>query len=245
MLNRQIPSITIIGTSHIAMESIREIKEIIQQEKPGIVALELDKRRIAALMDKKERKFSWRDIWHMGFKGLLFALIGSWIQKKLGKIAGVEPGQEMLTAVKEARKRKAKIALIDQNIEITLQKFSQKLSWREKWHMVQDVLKGIFFRKQELERLGLNQLDLQKVPSQAVIRKLTHLLRERYPNIYEVLVAERNVIMARHLAALQEYYPKERIVAVMGAGHVEGVVQLLKHQGSLRRLPISARLSGS
>ena len=47
--------ITIIGTSHIARQSIREVKEAIEKGKPDIVALELDRQRLPALLRKDHR----------------------------------------------------------------------------------------------------------------------------------------------------------------------------------------------
>jgi len=52
---------------------------------------------------------------------------------------------------------------------------------------------------------------------------MTRELGKRYPNIYRVLIAERNVVMAKNLFAIMKNYPEDTIVAVMGAGHVDEV----------------------
>ena len=103
-------NLTIIGTSHIAQQSIDEIKSTIEKEKPDIVAVELDKNRLYSLMQKEKQKhLSFRQIKSIGFSGFIFAVIGSYVQQKLGKIVQVQPGEDMLTAVKLAQKSKAKI----------------------------------------------------------------------------------------------------------------------------------------
>ena len=61
----------------------------------------------------------------------MFAQIGAWAERKLGAKVGVSPGSEMLKAIAAAQQIGAKIALIDQDIEITLRKFSKSLSWKE------------------------------------------------------------------------------------------------------------------
>ncbi len=113
-------NLTIIGTSHIAKQSIKEVQIVILKEEPDIVALELDKRRLTALLSEKKSKITIKDIKHVGLKGWIFSIIGAWVEKKLGDQVGVSPGSDMVAAFKAARKAKAKVALIDQDIEITL-----------------------------------------------------------------------------------------------------------------------------
>jgi len=134
---------------------------------------------------------------------------------------GVAPGTEMIKAVTAAQQTGAKIALIDQDIEITLKKFSKALTWKEKLTFLGDVIKGVIFKK------GI-KFDLEKVPSQKVIRKLIEDVKKRYPNVYKVLVEERNEYMAKRLAILAKNHPEENIIAVLGAGHEREIHKLLK-----------------
>ena len=221
-------NLNIIGTSHIAKQSIENVKKAIIDEKPYIVALELDKNRFYGLMHNQKRKLSIKDIPKIGFKGFLFSWIGSIIQKKLGDYVGVAPGSEMKTAIRLAKKQKARIALIDQNIEITLKRFSGALTWKEKWNLVVDIFKGAVLKKGDLEGIDIKKIDLTKVPSQEIIRKLINKMRERYPNICRVLIDERNKIMARNLAMLMHENPEKNILAVVGAGHEEDIIELIK-----------------
>ena len=221
-------NLNIIGTSHIAKQSVNSVKNTILKEKPDIVALELDKNRLYGLMHDQKRKISISAIPKIGFKGFLFSWIGSIIQKKLGDYVGVAPGSEMKTAVRLAKKQKARIALIDQNIEITLKRFSRALTWKEKWKLLVDIFNGVVLRKNELEGLNIKKFDLTKVPSQEIIKKLINKMRERYPNVCRVLIDERNKIMARNLSYLMKEHPEKNILAVVGAGHEEEIIELIK-----------------
>jgi len=221
-------NLNIIGTSHIAKQSVNSVKNTILKEKPDIVALELDKNRLYGLMHDQKRKISISAIPKIGFKGFLFSWIGSIIQKKLGDYVGVAPGSEMKTAARLAKKQKARIALIDQNIEITLKRFSRALTWKEKWKLLVDIFNGVVLRKNELEDLNIKKFDLTKVPSQEIIKKLINKMRERYPNICRVLIDERNKIMARNLSYLMKKNPEKNILAVVGAGHEEEIIELIK-----------------
>jgi len=215
-------NLTIIGTSHIAKQSLEEVKSVVEKEKPDIIALELDRKRLYALMSKKKQKASVRNIGRVGIKGFIFSLIGAWAEKKLGEVVGVSPGDEMKIAIRLAKKNKIKVALIDQDIEITLRRFSKALSWREKWNFFVDLFKAFILRKKEIE------FDLSKVPDGKIIKKLIKKVKKRYPSIYKVLVEERNIIMANNLGKLMENNKDKNIVAIVGAGHEKEMIELIK-----------------
>jgi pheromone shutdown-related protein TraB len=215
-------NLVLIGTSHIAAESITRVEQVIRKEQPAIVALELDRQRLYALFHPQKARLHWKDIKRVGLKGWLFSVIGAWVERKLGEKVGVAPGTEMLQAFQTAREQHARIALIDQDIEVTLRRFSKALSWREKANLFVDLFKGIVLRKQEF------MFDLSRVPSEKLIGKMIRQVQKRYPNLYRVLVTERNHVMAHRLAHLMRDHPEKTIVAVVGAGHEKELVQLVK-----------------
>jgi pheromone shutdown-related protein TraB len=238
-------NLTIIGTSHIARQSLEEIKTAFSQIKPGIVAVELDQRRLASLFSKEQSRVGIADIMRIGVKGYVFALVGGWLQRKLGNIVGVTPGSEMKLAVELAKKENAKIALIDQDIEITLRKFSQRLSWREKFRFIGDIFRSVFFKKKALRELGIKDanLDLAKVPDKELVAKLIKQLEKRYPNVYDVLVKQRNKVMANNLHHIMQQYPSEKILAVVGAGHEEEMIEMVKRRAEGKVDVVKQRIS--
>lgn len=217
-------NLVLIGTSHIAKESIAAVERAILQEQPAIVALELDRKRLLALLHPQKGGLGWKDIRRIGLKGWLFSHVGAWVERKLGEKVGVKPGAEMLRAVHAAHAVRAQLALIDQDIEVTLRRFSKALTWKEKWRLVVDAFKGLVLRKQEFS------FDLSTVPSQRLVAKMIRQVQRRYPNLYRVLVTERNQVMARRLAYLMKHHPDERIIAVVGAGHEQELVRLVRQE---------------
>ncbi|MEA2037698.1 MAG: TraB/GumN family protein [Nanoarchaeota archaeon] len=215
-------NLTIIGTSHIAKQSLDEVKTAIEEEKPSLIALELDKRRLYSLMAGKNAKKGLPNIFKIGVKGFLFSLIGAWAEKKLGEYVGVAPGSEMKQAVRLAKKNKIELALIDQDIEITLKRLSKTLSWREKWNFLVDVFRAVVLKEKEVE------FDLTQVPEEKIIRKLVGKVKKRYPNIYKVLIVERNDIMARRLINIIKERPDDKVLAIMGAGHEKEIIDIIK-----------------
>jgi len=218
----QYKNLTLIGTSHIAKESLNEVEDTFNKEDPDIIAIELDKKRLYGLIHKPKGKVNLYSIRKIGIKGFIFSLIGAWAEKKLGELVGVSPGSEMKKAIFLAKKNNKKIALIDQDIEITLKRFSKSLTWKEKWNFFVDIIKGISSRKKEID------FDLTKVPSKKIIKKLINKVKKRYPNIYKVLIEERNYVMAENLAKLMEKNPEKKILGIIGAGHEEEILELIK-----------------
>ncbi len=213
-----------LGTSHIAKQSLNEVKKYIEEEKPDIVALELDKTRLAALMSNNRQKINMRNVKQVGIKGFIFSLFGAWAEKKLGKIVGVAPGSEMKQAVKIAKKDNIEIALIDQDIQVTLQRLSKSITWKEKGNFIVDILKAVFLSKKEMD------FDLTKVPDKKIIKNLTDKLKERYPNVHKVLIEERNFVIANNLRSLMNSKPDKKILIILGAGHIDDVLGLLKQK---------------
>jgi pheromone shutdown-related protein TraB len=223
-------TLMLVGTSHIARQSLDEIENAFHAHKPGIVAVELDRQRLRSLFSEEKNRVGVSHIRRVGLKGYLFAVVGGWLQRKLGSVVGMKPGSEMKHAVELAKKAGVKIALIDQEIEVTLRKFSARLSWKEKLRFLADIFKSVFFKKKAMQEMGIDpaRFDLTKVPEKELVRKLTAQLKKRYPNVYDVLVRERNFIMANNIAKLMHKFPDEPVLAVVGAGHEEEIMELVK-----------------
>ena len=218
-------NLTILGTSHIALQSLEEVRKAIEENKPDVITLELDRNRFLGLMSNAPRKKpSLKDIRTIGFKGLLFSIFGEFAERKLGEQVGVKPGSEMRLAGQLAAIHKIPVVLIDQNITVTLKKFGKALSWKEKWNFFVDVIKALIFKKSSIP------FDLSTVPSASIVKKLTKEVKLRYPNVYHVLVDERNDIMAKRLAKLMRDDPNRTILAIMGAGHESDVIKIIKNE---------------
>ncbi len=231
--------IVIVGTSHIARQSIRRVREAIDNIDPDIVCVELDHDRYSALLAEKQNKnmktSSIYAIRKIGLKGFLFASFGSWGMKKLGKLVGTNPGSDMLAAIKHAKKKGKKVALIDQNINITLKRLSKALSFRDFLRFFADSIKGALNPEKEMKKYGLEHINLTKVPSERVVEKMIRYLKIRYPKLYKVLVRDRNHFMVRNIVRIIADPDVRRMVVVVGAGHKSGMMKILSRS--------SARLS--
>ncbi len=225
----QIGNVVLVGTSHIAEESVKNVRAVIEHFPNAIVGVELDKQRFYGLIhDQKSAGFSFTTIKRFGLKGAVFAAVAAKVTEKLAKHVGTKPGADMLAAIETAAKKKLTIALLDQPIQITLQRFSQKLTWKEKWNFFADIITGFVMPGKTMKKYGLGEFNLKKVPPEEIIEKLLGYVEKRYPEIYTVLITERNAYMVRKIQQFQRKYPEKIIIAVIGAAHVSGMKKLLE-----------------
>ncbi len=239
--------IRLLGTSHISSQSIAAINTEINKNHPEIVGIELDIGRAKSLQVKDPKKggIPWQMLPKIGLFGFMFVVMGRFVQQHLGKIVGVEPGSEMKEAMVCAHRAKAKIALIDRPIELTLRSLSVQFTFRDKMRMLWDLISGPFVGRKRIEEMGISSFDLSGVPSQDVIVQMTGYIKKRYPGMYKALISERDVYMSKALIHLLSKEMKHReieaelkdsdvkaeepiILAVVGAGHVAGMVSYLE-----------------
>lgn len=209
-------TLRLIGTSHIAKASLNDIRNAFSQL-PDVVCVELDLQRLHALLSKQPRTLKLRAISKIGVKGFLFAALGQWAQNKLGKIAGLEPGADMLEAIHLAHRHQLPLVCIDRSLAVTLKRLSQSITFKEKIRFLKDILIGPFSKKQRI------QISLNEVPEKDLITKVMEELRHRYPSLYRVLVQERDQYMAKKLLRIQRQNPDKNLLAVVGAGHEKGI----------------------
>jgi len=211
--------VLLIGTAHVSKESVDEVREAILEERPEIVAVELCKPRYQVLIDRR----GWEETpltkllkgeQPYFFLGQSFLAM---IQRSLGEQLGVEPGAEMLEAIRAAQDVGAKVALVDRKIAITLRRAWSRMSLREKFRIFKELLYGFLGATEEEE------IDVEALKRQDVVTEMMEELGRLAPRAKEVLVDERDAYIAARIRELAQQGYK-RIVAVVGAGHINGLL---------------------
>ena len=211
--------VILIGTVHISKESVEEVREIIEKEKPDVVGVELCKGRFEALKNvKKWEDTNILDIIKQGkiFLFLINLLLSNY-QKRLGDKFGVKPGSEFIEAINVAEKENIKIALIDRDIQTTLKRAWNKMKLKEKLKLMFGVFLG-FFEEEEEEDI------IEKLQDKDIVNELLNELSKEIPSVKETLIDERDRYIA--LKILQS--DAKKLVAVIGRGHMDGVIRSLK-----------------
>ena len=169
------------------------------------------------------------------------AAVGSAIKGMYGKLgnAGFKPGEEFVIAVREGQEVGAMVILGDRDVEVTLRRLSEALR--------QTDLLALLSQNSELEAsmkaLLPNDLMMDSssdnfkneltayveiMKTKENVKAIMGQLKRVAPEIYQAMVAERDVYMANGLDKLNAF---PVIVAVMGIAHVDGVETYLKSKG--------------
>lgn len=223
MLERVRDNIILIGTAHISQESVDEVKHAIQTYKPDIVAVELCQRRYEAIIEKNKWENTPITSLLHGNKAyfILAQTFLSSIQRRLGKEYGVEPGSEMIAAIKEAETNKVDVALVDRDISVTLKRAWRRMGIREKFRLSWEFMKALFGLSDE----EMEEVDLQELMKEDVISTMMKEFGEIAPSVASVLIHERDQYIAKKI---HEESKKGTVVAVVGAGHLKGITQHLQ-----------------
>lgn len=217
-------NLKIIGTAHVSEKSVEEVKNTIIENEPDVVAVELDARRYQNLLNDKNGVEQNKDIKIReiikGNNLTMFMVSGllSYFQKKIGDEVGVKPGSEMLAAAEAAEEAGAEVALIDRDIQITLKRALNRMSFWEKAKFAYSIIASFFTDDDEVID------DIESIKQGDALEEVMKYFQEMSPSAYEVLVQERDIYMAQMLLNLEG-----NVVAVVGAGHKQGILQKMEH----------------
>ena len=211
-------NLRLLGTAHVATASVEAVKENINEWNPDIVAVELCKSRYDALT--QDRRLDKEGLLKVIKEGkapmvLLQSLLAA-EQRKMGMDEGQQPGAELLAAVEAANEAGCEVELVDRDIQTTLRRAWKRMKLREKWRLLTSLLAD----EEEDEDLDVNEL-LQDTD---LLSSMMDELKGFSPGAGEVLIDERDTYIAANLERLGT---ERRVLAVLGAGHLQGVSKKL------------------
>lgn len=221
----------LIGTAHISQESVDLVQRTISSAQPDSVCVELDEKRYAALTEKK--RWQALDLKEVIRKKQLSTLMINMLmaayQKKLGSQLGVTPGAELLAAVDTARAHEIPVFLCDRDVRITLRRAWKSTSFFKKGYLLAALFGSLF------DKTELNEEKLTELKKKDVLAELMDEMGDALPDVKRVLIDERDIFLAEKIRTA----PGERIVAVVGAGHISGIIKHLASDNSAEIAEIS------
>jgi pheromone shutdown-related protein TraB len=149
-------------------------------------------------------------------------------QRKLGLALGVRPGAELLEAGRTAESLGIPVALCDRDVRVTLRRAWASLSLWKKSLLLSTFLTSAF------EGTELTEESLRELRRQDVLSSLMNELAEALPSLKRVLIDERDAYLAQKMRDT----PGRRVVAVVGAGHVAGVLAALREPSRVDLPPL-------
>lgn len=208
--------ITLVGTAHVSQESVDDVTTAIEELEPDRVCVEIDAARFRAMTQGQD--WSNLNIRKVIKERKGFLLLGNLVlqsfQRRIGEELGIKPGEEMREAVRVAEAREIPVALCDRDIQVTLRRAWASTGLWGKNKMLAAMLSSLFSREE------LSKEEIEELKQKSALQGMMEELAEFLPSAKTVLIDERDQYLATRIFEQAE----ANIVAVVGAGHVNGIV---------------------
>lgn len=217
--------IILIGTAHISMASKELVRETIEQEHPDTICVELDEGRLKSIQEPDRWKKT--DLKEVIRKKQLSTLIANLVlgsyQKRMGEQTGVKPGSELKEAVDIANEKNIPMVLADRDIKITLKRTWACTPWYRKFGLIGGLFGSIF------DKTEISEEDLAKIKEQDALNAMMQEFGKTFPEVKQVLIDERDQFLASRIKNAEG----NKVVAVVGAGHVKGIANIIREDKEL------------
>lgn len=207
----------VIGTAHVSDKSVEDVKQTIGIVQPDTVVVELCEARFESITQKDRWKKM--DIFKVIKEGkgmlLVSSLLLSSFQKKMGEKLGVQPGAEMIEASNIAKEEHRELVLGDRDVQVTLKRVWRGLGFFEKMKMASNLVASLFVTEE------VDEEQLEKMKEADILSDMLEDVGKSFPAIKERLIHERDLWLMDSIY----HSPGKKVVAVVGAGHVPGIIQ--------------------
>jgi pheromone shutdown protein TraB len=243
----KIVEVYLLGTAHVSSDSSRDVKLLLESISPDAIFLELCDQRIPLLVASKpdnttvkeeEKKTSlWKQLRQPESKSLygMAATLLTYMQSDYATSLGVELGGEFRVAHDywEIQRRSTRLHMIlgDRPLYLTLTRAWESLGLWGKTKLIIGLLVSSL-QKPDAKELEEWMQSILNDDSGDLLTKSIAELRDRFPTLEEVIIRERDAYMACKLyqtcrQLMMQPSGNYTMVAIVGAGHVEGICRWL------------------
>lgn len=216
-------TITLVPSVHFSPRHCRRVRNTIRDEEPDLVAVELDERRF----DRVDRN---RQLDPIELAkdvppptAATYSALQA-IQQSIARLYGLDPETtDMETAIETAAELETNIALIDEPLTEVIATLSTRVGL--------ETIPKLLLRTQLMgpedwvRQAELAVLPFKRIETGDDVQPVIDQLRRLLPEVTEVLIDQRDQAMAQRLHRLRR--EGHDVVAVIGAGHHNGIQQAL------------------
>lgn len=211
--------ILLLGTAHVSRRSVEQVAELVESDAPDRICVEIDQGRYRSLTEKNA--WSKLNIYDVLKRKQGFLLLGNLVmasfQRRIGKDLGVKPGAEMVEAVRIAEDHSIPVSLCDREIQTTLKRAWASGGLWSKSKMMAALLTSMFGGE------TVSESDIEALKDSDALSSMMEELALYLPKAKAVLIDERD----RYLATRIWESEGNTVLAVVGAGHVPGIILTL------------------
>lgn len=226
----------LLGTAHVSRRSAEAVRELIAAEPFDAIAIELCEHRARSMQDPDA--VAQMDLFRVlreGKAGVVMAglALGAF-QRRLAEQYGIEPGAEMRAAMDEAESRGLACWLIDRDVGLTLRRARAALGFWDKTSLTAGMIGSVLSSEE------ISEAEIEKLKQGDVLQSTFSEFAKQSEPLFRALISERDTFMAaklRETAASSN--PPAKVLAVLGAGHLDGIARHLREGQEAPRTMLS------
>lgn len=211
--------VILVGTAHVSRESIDEVAQAIETEKPDHVCVELDEGRYRSISERS--KWQNVDIIKVIREGKAFLMLANLVlssfQRRMGAGIEVQPGDEMKKSVETAQRLGIPYSFCDREIQVTLRRAWSRSNLWNRSKLLAALAESAFSNEK------LSEEEIEALKNKSALDDMMGELANYLPSVKEVLIDERD----RYLATMIYRAGGTKTLAVVGAGHMDGIMRWL------------------
>jgi pheromone shutdown-related protein TraB len=216
-LRHQDKDVILVGTAHVSQQSVDLVRQVIQEEKPETVCVELCAGRFQTL--RQSDNWQQMDIIKVIKEKKAFLLLSNLIlaafQKRIAAKLEVRPGQEMIQAIETAEAMGAAVHLADRDVRVTLARTWGQMGWWARCKLIAQLVLS-FGQTDEIKAE-----DVEAMKQKDMLAAILDEVGQSLPTVRRTLIDERDQYLTEKIRTA----PGQKIVAVVGAGHVPGILK--------------------
>ena len=212
--------IRLLGTAHVSRASADAVHSEIANGSWDTVAIELCDSRFKAFENPDAlQKMDLYQVIKSGRAPMVTAILAMGaFQQRIADQFDIEPGAEMRAAIEQARTNNCELELIDREIGTTLKRIYRNVPWWRRFYLFSGLITSVVVHEE------IDEEDIERLKEGDLLETTFAQFAETAAEIYEPLITERDRFMGAKLRRLAAEGP-QRILAVVGAGHLKGLEQ--------------------
>ncbi len=211
--------VTLLGTAHVSRKSADTVAKMIDSGDYDAVAIELCESRHNTLKDPDS--LAKMDLFKVVREGkapmVMASLALGAFQQRLADQFGIEPGAEMRAAMQKTDALKIPLHLIDREVGTTLKRVYRAVPWWQRMNIFSGLIASAITREK------IEEEDIERLKEGDMLESTFQEFAQQNPNLYKPLIDERDEVMACHIYETHLKENPKNLLAVVGAGHLQGI----------------------
>jgi pheromone shutdown-related protein TraB len=146
-------------------------------------------------------------------------------QKRIAEQFGIEPGAELKAAADAAEEYGLPLQLIDRDLATTLKRSYRAVPWYKRMMLSTGLVMSTVSSEE------IDEEQVERLKEGDILESTFTEFAAQSPELYEALIAERDRYMAARLRQENAGNAGQRVLVVIGAGHLDGLARHLENGG--------------